>query len=489
MDTAIYLRKSRAEEGDPDALQRHRVALFEYAKNNNLNIIEVYEEIVSGAELYSRPEMLRLLSDVEDLKYQAVLCMDIDRLGRGNMSTQGIILETLKAADCKIITPRHIYDLNNDVDELMSDFEALFARAEYKSIRRRMQNGAYSAAREGSHLSEVPFGFRRERKGKLSTLAIDETAANYVRMAFDMYVNQHIGCQTIAETFDALGAVPKKSAVWSKNTIRKMLKNPAYIGINQWNVTKSVKSPRTKTKKIIIRPKEDWIVTENAFPAIVDKDIFERAQQIFAGRYHSAYFTGEYKNPLAGLIYCGKCGGKLQRQHQPSKDNFPRLMCKTKGCCKSVSLELVEDAVIDIVKKKIDGNLLKPPKIKPLQEGHIVALQTELKKLSAQKNRLYDLLEQNVYTIQIFTERSNAIKQKEEKIKEALASIKAEQDNIVIFEKQVEKIRKVVSTYYDEPNVNKRNEMLRSIIDRIDYFREKDWKSKVFKVTVHLIGF
>jgi DNA invertase Pin-like site-specific DNA recombinase len=45
--------------------------------------------------------MLRLLSDVEKEKFEAVLCMDIDRLGRGAMSDQGIILETFKASDTK----------------------------------------------------------------------------------------------------------------------------------------------------------------------------------------------------------------------------------------------------------------------------------------------------------------------------------------------------------------------------------------------------
>ncbi len=111
MNVAMYLRKSRAEELTDtvdETLKRHKETLLEFAVKNKLAVSKesIYEEVVSGESLYARPEMLRLLADVEGSKYDAVLCMDIDRLGRGAMSDQGIILETLKAADTKIITPR-----------------------------------------------------------------------------------------------------------------------------------------------------------------------------------------------------------------------------------------------------------------------------------------------------------------------------------------------------------------------------------------------
>ena len=43
--------------------------------------------------------MLRLLKDVEDGCYDAVLCMDLDRLSRGRMRDQGVILDTFRQWD------------------------------------------------------------------------------------------------------------------------------------------------------------------------------------------------------------------------------------------------------------------------------------------------------------------------------------------------------------------------------------------------------
>lgn len=85
MDAAEYLRKSRMEEGmdTEEVLAKHRKALAEYAKAHDIHIIETYCEVVSGESLYARPEMLRLLQDVEDGRYDAVLVMDLDRLSRG----------------------------------------------------------------------------------------------------------------------------------------------------------------------------------------------------------------------------------------------------------------------------------------------------------------------------------------------------------------------------------------------------------------------
>lgn len=132
----IYLRKSRADEeleksiGEHETLSKHKKALLKFAKDKNLNIVEIKEEIVSGESLFFRPKMLELLKEVEDKTYTGVLVMDMQRLGRGDMKEQGVILETFKNSNTKIITPVKTYDLNNDFDEDFSEFEAFMSRKE-----------------------------------------------------------------------------------------------------------------------------------------------------------------------------------------------------------------------------------------------------------------------------------------------------------------------------------------------------------------------
>ena len=119
MEAAMYLRKSRAEDGldTAEILSKHQTALTNYAREHDIHIIETYPEVVSGESLYARPQMLRLLEDVEQKRYQCVLCMDLDRLSRGRMRDQGIILDTFKDSGTLIVTPEKVYDLEVEIDE------------------------------------------------------------------------------------------------------------------------------------------------------------------------------------------------------------------------------------------------------------------------------------------------------------------------------------------------------------------------------------
>lgn len=99
-----------------EVLAKHRAALEELADRLGLPVDGVYEEVASGEKLYARPEMLKLLERIRAGEVEAVLCMDIDRLGRGGMADQGTILDAFRESRTLIITPEKTYDLTNDVD-------------------------------------------------------------------------------------------------------------------------------------------------------------------------------------------------------------------------------------------------------------------------------------------------------------------------------------------------------------------------------------
>ena len=97
---ALYLRKSREEENETkeETLARHEKMLIDYCKRNNLHIVAVYKEVVSGENIANRPEMQRLLEDVDAGLYDGVVCIEIERLSRGNQIDQVEILEVFKSS-------------------------------------------------------------------------------------------------------------------------------------------------------------------------------------------------------------------------------------------------------------------------------------------------------------------------------------------------------------------------------------------------------
>lgn len=73
-----------------------------------LNIFQVYKEVVSGEFIASRPVMQELLSSVEKGLFEGVLVVEIERLARGDTMDQGIVAQTFKYSNTKIITQRKL---------------------------------------------------------------------------------------------------------------------------------------------------------------------------------------------------------------------------------------------------------------------------------------------------------------------------------------------------------------------------------------------
>lgn len=475
-NVAMYLRKSRAEELNDtveETLKKHKETLLEFALNNDLNIKkeDIYEEVISGESLYSRPEMIRLLSNVESGKFDAVLCMDIDRLGRGSMSDQGIILETFKNSDTKIITPRKIYDLNNDLDETYSEFESFMARQELKTIKRRLQRGKKKTIEDGGYASNAPYGYFKTNIKRKPTLIINEEEAQYVRMIFDMYVNQGKGCQIIADTLNSMGAKPHRSDEFGRTSIRKILRNYTYIGKIVWNQRICQKQNGQNVR--VYNPRENWTIFDGLHPAIIDEDTFYKAQEIRQSRYHAPSNTGVVVNPLSGIVFCS-CGNLMQRQK--TKNDEVYLICINKKC-KVVSsrLEYVEKAVLDGIKNELEqlSSKLKDKDIKQYYD-YVLALknvEAEIKTVEHQKAKLHDLLEQEVYDIDTFLSRQNVLSQKEIKLEDAKKMLIDKTTRGRLDTETMRKNLKSVLESYSSANAQEKNMLLKSILEKAVYHK------------------
>lgn len=494
MPYAIYLRKSRSDdvgESIADTLSKHKNTLLNFAKTNNLPIAKIYEEVVSGDKLVTRPEMLKLLDDVGNNMYDGVLCMDIDRLGRGSMSDQGIIIETFKNSDTKIVTPRKVYDLSNDFDEEYTEFETFMARRELKMISRRLHRGTKAAIDDGAYCANPPYGYVRAYINKRSSLAINEDEAAFVRMMFDMYVNG-AGCQIIADTVNSMGAKPHRAQKFGRTSVRGILKNPIYTGKTVNNKNKFYYDGNRRTSKPI--PKSEWVYRDGLHPAIISEDVFNKVQEIFAKQFHPPYFTGQLINPLAGIIKCSVCGSTIQRRPYNDRNVPDYMLCQTRGCCAASKFELVEQEFLRQVRDKL-AELemdLKNNDSKSTQHLRqaVSALEKEQQNILNQKNRLYDLLEQQVYTIDVFTSRMTAIDARLSECENNLQQSKATLEKYSTESRQaaIDKIKSVLDSYHtSDPNTQ--NQMLKEIVTSATYFKAKGWPVDRFILQVELIEF
>ena len=193
--------------------------------------------------------------------------------------------------------------------------------------------------------------------------------------------------------------------------------------------------------------------------------------------------TNTIKNPLAGIVYCSKCGRAMVRRPYQKRGQEDSLLCPYTSCSTvSSKLSLVEKVLLDGIKNLVDEYKLSSdvPKLDidnviTLKEKLIEEKEAELKKLDAQKLKQYDLLEQGVYTTDVFLERS---KSTAASIEACIESIKGLREEIEHDKKLVEqqavfipKCENLLENYW-EFDAQTRNKLLRELIEKVNYTKE-----------------
>jgi site-specific DNA recombinase len=500
LDVFIYLRKSRkdieeekkaAEMGASyDTLQRHRDTLLAVVRKEGHNIIDIFEEVVSGESIAERPEIQKLLREVETGIADAVLVMDIDRLGRGDMLDQGILDRAFRYSGTKIITPTEVYDPESETWELVFGIKSLIAREELKAISKRMQHGRRASAAEGKSISKKPpYGYIRDENLKLHP---DPETAWVVVKIFEM-MRDGYGRQAIATELDRLGVKPpdEKREFWAPTTITAIIKNEVYMGHIVWGKVRYIKQNGKYVRKKM--PPERWYVKENAHEPLVSKELWEAANRSYKERWRPA--TAENKslaNPLAGVLKCEICGYTMLYQPRPDRPNdYIRCVTPTcRGLQKGAILQLVEERILQSLAEFVDqfevqeneSDKKEYKSVIPLKQKALEKKEKELQELNKQKNNLHDFLERGIYTVEVFLERQQNIVERIKQTQEEIEQLKQEIEKEQLKEKNINEyipaVKKVLEAYHQTDDIEKKNRLLKSVLEKATYLRKPEWKKK-----------
>lgn len=489
----IYLRKSRADfeaeaHGEGETLARHERMLLELSKRMNLNITQIYREIVSGETIAARPVMQQLLAEVGARMWSGVLVVEVERLARGDTIGQGIMAQTFKYSGTKIITPMRTYDPENEFDEEYFEFGLFMSRREYKTINRRLQRGRITAAKEGKFVGGTPpLGYDRVRvTGDRGYMLQPNKDASLVQLIFQLYTkgenSERIGTDFIARRLDEMGVpAPRGKSSWNGRTIAFILGNPAYIGKIRWGLNKRKRRMVNGSVKISRMTADDYVLVNGLHPAIISDDVFREAQEILAQRGPSPIPRGnELKNPLAGILVCGKCGKHMQRLHSGSQ--YITIRCPSKSCDNVGSyFSVVEKRLLQALSEWIDDNELLSAEsaAKALLSGKEDAVQMAVNDLTALRNQLsrtHDLLEQGIYDVDTFLQRSRSLTERIAAAEERLGVLSgelAEDEERAASRRCFLPTVKCLIEEYDGLSAQEKNDRLKEILDKVEYTKSK----------------
>lgn len=316
----IYLRKSRSEgkESVKEVLARHEKILQDFAVETFGERIpeeNIYREVVSGETIDERVEIKKVFNRLEKEDIDVLLVVEPQRISRGTMIDCGRVVEILKYTETWCTTITKTYDLNNKFDRELFEAQLLQGNKYLEYQKEIMDRGKALSVREGKYIgSTPPFGYARKPLDKGFMLVKHKEEAPIVETMFDLFVNENLTTLEVAKYLNKHHMKPKKNEQWNDGMVRHTMRNEVYYGSVAWGkrpiIKKLINGEVTKLRVSA----DDYVLVRGMQEPIVTKELWDLAQEkLNKNRPAKVNTSRELQNPLAGLVFCKKCGYSLVR--------------------------------------------------------------------------------------------------------------------------------------------------------------------------------
>jgi len=225
-----YCRVSTENQKDDKTIQYQIESIKQFAKNNGIEISQIFsDEAVSGS-IGNRPGLAQLLYQIEHSPdIEGVLIYRLDRLAR-DVVLQENLIKTLQNLGKRLIsTMEPDLDSSDPTRKMIRQILGVIAEYEKALITMRLSAGRLLKAGQGGYAGGgVPFGYKADRLNH--RLAPDEAEAKTVRRIWYLRRYKKLSYGKIADTLNDDGIATQKGKKWAAYTIWYVLNNPVYRG-------------------------------------------------------------------------------------------------------------------------------------------------------------------------------------------------------------------------------------------------------------------
>jgi DNA invertase Pin-like site-specific DNA recombinase len=331
-NAAIYLRLSRDDGGDAESnsIGNQRAILKRYADEHGFNVFDEYVDDGWSGTDFERPSLKRMLGDINEGKVGIVMCKDLSRFGRHNAMVSYYTEMFFPENDIRFIAVNDGIDSEFGENEIMP-FKSIINEYYARDISKKIRSAYKAQAHKGAYIARVaPYGYMKNPENTYQLIPNPETVGTLCRI-FSMAasgISAHAIAKTLRQEQIVTPSVYNKRTYdlgfrelytsdcdWCPSTVRAIVKNEVYLGhmLSQKRATKSFKS-----KKMIVRPEEEWIRVENTHIPLVDENTFELANKALTTKRREPNKHG-FVNIFVGIIKCADCGTSLTCLH-PTKN-------------------------------------------------------------------------------------------------------------------------------------------------------------------------
>lgn len=467
---ALYVRvstTSQLEEGY--SVEEQKAKLESYCDIKDWHIYKVYTDGGFSGSTTERPALEQLIKDAQGKLFDTVLVYKLDRLSRSQKDTLYLIEDIFLKNNIEFVSLLENFDTSTPFGRAVIGLLSVFAQLEREQIKERMQLGKLGRAKSGKSMmwAKTSYGYNYDKE--TGSMTVNEYEALAVKEIYASY----LAGMSITKLRDKINEEYPKKPAWSYRTIRGILANPVYCGLNQYKGQ----------------------TFQGTHKAIISLDDFEQTQRELAKRQQTAK---ELSNPrpfqakymLSGLAQCGYCHAPLKvilGAVRKDGTRFKRYECyqrhprKTRGVtvyndnkkCESgyYDMELLEHYVLTRIAQLQND----PDKIKELFSDDASpavdkqAIQKQIDSLTLKLSKLNDLyLDDRITLDELRSKSADFIKQRtalEDEIK------KASTDKQASKREKIEKLLDASSVFdmsYDNQKV-----IVRELIDKVQVTSDK----------------
>lgn len=271
MKVAAYLRVSTDEQAEKgNSLTEQRERLEAYAKVMGWDTPIFYIDDGYSAGSLKRPNLQKLLKDVEHKKVSVIITTKLDRLSRNLLDLLQLI-KFMESNDCNYVSATESFDTSTAAGRMVLHLLGVFAEFERGRTSERVKDNMSSLARNTDKALSGPcFGFDIV-DGKY---ILNEKEAKYGLRMVEMAENGY-GTRSIAQWLNSMGITTKRGKEWDSTSVRRLLRTETIAGIRVFN-----KRKKDSNGKIVMRPKEEWIINRNNHKGFITPERFDQLQNI-----------------------------------------------------------------------------------------------------------------------------------------------------------------------------------------------------------------
>lgn len=459
-----------------ESVENQIEVISKYCLDNDFKIIKIYQDDGYSGSNINRPAFQEMINDMKLKKFDTIVVKDLSRFSRNYLEAARYLDEIFPKEKIRFIAINDNYDSATYYDEQSFAIKLWLNNMYIQDIGNKIRFSNEKRAKTTYMSAGCKYGYKKED----GEYKIVEDEAKVIRYIFKLYIEEGLSLEKIANRLEEEqiyspgysyylkngnvksndpNKIINNPYVWASANISRIINDTIYYGtaINRKHIKKNG----------ILKENDNLVEVANAVPAIISKDIYDKAFEIRKSRES---FKRKHQNEKLDFVFC-KCGGKMGY----SCNYYVCHKCST--CIRSHSLydalyndikELLKEILDD--KEKLKEIIIK--KYNKFDEKKYKELKNEKMKIDKQFAAAFEEMINGKISVDLYSNKVKELNISNDEVESKMNQMSLDLSKKAVLEKELNKFMiKMTNLKLEYSDINLK--LFDSLISKVIVEREK----------------